>query len=984
MTTVSKSFFSYTLFLLIPLFALLTMGGHLAGNLLTDRLEQEAKDSAALVRHLVEAATEASFNQMLRSVAENNLEFLTSLHRQHLAGSLTLEEAKRLALETLATQTVGRGGYLFSFNSQGVIQGHPDKALVNTVVNRGLLERLQQLNPLEPGEYQGYLLQESRKQQPLALFKAIFAPWDWNIAIICSANDQHLLVPLAALTAAIGEQQFVGGLRPFILEQSGLFHPDSPTLQSPAPDGDSSPQHALAAALRTQQNGMLAWPLLLPDQTTEDYVFVFQQLDDSALIVGVRGPRAEMYQPLSTFRLRFLFALLLLFLAALTATYLFCERQNRPLHRFSQDIAQVDDNTADLSINTNHQELLPIAVAFNRLLNALRLQRGRMEAAQAEAEHISHQLRQEIIGRKETMQKLMAEIGTRKSAEQYLLLFKGIFDNAIEGIYITDPEARILTVNHSFTQITGYQPAEVIGQHPNMLGSGQQSDDFYQRMWRNLRKNGSWSGEIWNQKKDGSICPHWLSISVIKNDQQQTTHYFAFFHDISELKRKEKQISIMAYSDALTRLPNRAALERRLEKSIARAARDKLTLAVFFIDLDNFKNVNDSLGHDKGDQVLIEVANRLSQTIRSEDTLSRLGGDEFILLSESIENEHAVYMLANRILAALQQPIELKPNTIYINASIGISVFPDDGQTTQELIKNADMAMYKAKSEGKNKFVMFTREMNDKLLNRIRTENSIRIGLKLKEFSVFYQPKIDLESEQPTSFEALIRWAKDGIVIGPDQFISIAEESGLIDEMSLHVLDEVCIFLGRLQERNLQVLPVSVNMSPRTFNNLRIVETIDAILGLHHIDHHLIEFEITETTAMKDVQHTLATMQRFRQRGIRFSIDDFGTGYSSLSYLSEMPVSTLKIDKRFISADDANSRSIVSTITAMSKQMRLKVVAEGVETLAQLQWLREIGCDEVQGFYFSRPMTEQDTLLYMQAGFDDAEHNPSTAHTSIH
>jgi EAL domain-containing protein (putative c-di-GMP-specific phosphodiesterase class I) len=270
--------------------------------------------------------------------------------------------------------------------------------------------------------------------------------------------------------------------------------------------------------------------------------------------------------------------------------------------------------------------------------------------------------------------------------------------------------------------------------------------------------------------------------------------------------------------------------------------------------------------------------------------------------------------------------------------------------------------------------------MNDKLLNRIRIENAIRTGLKQREFSVFYQPKIDLESEQITSFEALIRWHRNGTVIGPDDFISIAEESGLIDEMSLYVLDEVCIFLGKMP-----ILPISVNMSPRTFNNVQIVETIDSILAAHRIDHQLIEFEITETTAMKDVQHTLAIMQRFRQRGIRFSIDDFGTGYSSLSYLSEMPVSTLKIDKRFISADDSNSRSIVSTITAMSKQMRLKVVAEGVETSNQLQWLRQIGCNEVQGFYYSRPMPDEDALRYLQIFADTPSTDASFPHpVSIH
>ena len=585
---------------------------------------------------------------------------------------------------------------------------------------------------------------------------------------------------------------------------------------------------------------------------------------------------------------------------------------------------------------------------------------------------IQQQFRQEVANRKEMQLKLLAEINTRKSAEIYLQLFKNLFDNAIEGIFITDAKARILTVNQSFCEITGYQPSEVIGQNPRILSSGRHHPEFYQQMRRSLKTRGAWSGEIWNRKKDGTIWPQWLSISQSNNDKNETTHYFAFFHDISELKRKEKQISIMAYSDALTKLPNRAALEMRLAKAISRADRENLNLAIFFIDLDNFKNINDSLGHDKGDQVLIEVAERLSNTIRTEDTLSRLGGDEFILLSENVENESAVYNLGNRLLASLNQPVTLGPSTIYINASIGISLYPHDGRTIQELIKNADMAMYKAKSEGKNKFVMYTHDMNERLQIRIKTEAAIRTGLKQQEFVVYYQPKIDLVSEKATSFEALLRWRRDGTIIGPDDFIPVAEETGLIDEMSLYVLNAVCLFLGGIQRSGLPVLPISVNMSPRTFNNINIVEVIDSILESHKIDHKFIEFEITETTAMHDVRHTLATMQRFRQRGINFSIDDFGTGYSSLSCLNEMPVSTLKIDKRFINTNEVNNRSIVSIITAMSQQMQLKVIAEGVETLQQAQWLKSIGCNEVQGFYFCRPMPEQDTIRYLHA----RNHNP--------
>lgn len=484
-------------------------------------------------------------------------------------------------------------------------------------------------------------------------------------------------------------------------------------------------------------------------------------------------------------------------------------------------------------------------------------------------------------------------------------------------------------------------------------------------MWQSLIEEGSWFGEIINRKKDGSILPEWLSISQIKDSNNQVTNYFAFFHDITELKAKEKQISFMAYRDALTKLPNRAALEGRLSKAIAQAKRSGGSLAILFIDLDNFKNINDTMGHDKGDQVLIQVAKRLTTVIRTSDTLSRLGGDEFILLSESIENENSVYNLAGRILNSLKEPFYIGFSELFINASIGIATYPNDGKTTNDLIKNADMAMYRAKHEGKNKFVLFTREMHENFLTHVRIENSIRTGLQKREFVVFYQPKVSIPNQAPTSFEALVRWNKNGLIIGPGKFIPIAEESGLIDKMGMYVLEEVCTFLKRLHARDIRVLPVSVNMAPRTFNNPDIVETIDQLLESYNIEHKLIEFEITETTAMNDIHHTLKIMNRFRSRGISFSIDDFGTGYSSLSYLTEMPVSTLKIDRSFISAEDSNSKSIVSTITAMSKQLGLKVVAEGVETNEQMSWLNSLGCNEAQGFLFATPMSEEETLDYL-------------------
>lgn len=959
MTTRNKIFFTYTIFLLLPLLLVLGTGGYLNASKQAKILEQQAQTQAdTMARHAL-TASKTALEQGLRNLVDNNQRLFTALDEKYRSGSLSQGEAQWLALDGLIAQRLSHQGRLFCIDNQGLILAHTNKALANTHLDAELLSRLR-LNPA------GTIITVQHGTQPATLYtKVEFLPWNWTIvASFPLAELAQLLSPqhLAQSVMQIPEHQ---DAQPFLLDATGSFWPPMP-----APFGNLD-QRQLALHIR-QLGSQPQDPGTTFEKNSHhraEQRFFVHQIPELNLIAGIIVPTAQLNQPFTRLYRNGLLILLPATLLALGLIYLLAQRLGAPYTHLAMalntSLRQPSPALPAPSLYPSTAECEQIVDAIAQMLTALHNKQQQLVEEQETNTAIQQRLHQEISTRREAENKLRAENSTRRSAETYLQLFKNIFDSAIEGIYITDPTGRILATNQAFTRITGYQASEMNGQHPMQLASNAQIQASFQTMWAGLSQSGSWAGEIWNRKKDGSICPLWLSVSVIRNDRQEITNYFAFFHDISELKRKEKQISILAYSDALTKLPNRAALEHRLTKAIARATRERRSLAVFFIDLDNFKNINDSLGHDKGDQVLVEVAERLSATIRSEDTLCRLGGDEFILLSESVDDDNAVYNLGSRILAALKQPVHLRPNTIYINASIGIALFPDDGRTTQELIKNADMAMYKAKSEGKNKFVMFTREMNDKLLHRIRIENSIRTGLKQHEFFMFYQPKIDISDERTTSLEALIRWQRDGTIITPDQFIPIAEDSGLIDEMSLYVLDEVCIFLTRMQEQQLQCLPISVNMSPRTFNNKNIVETIDTILGDHRVDHRLIEFEITETTAMKDVQHTLETMRRFRQRGIRFSIDDFGTGYSSLSYLSEMPVSTLKIDKRFINTADANSRSIVSTITAMSKQMQLNVVAEGVETIEQLQWLKEIGCDEVQGYYFSRPMPEADTLNYL-------------------
>ena len=964
MTLRSAAFLRFTLSLLLPLFALFAGTGYMLLGDLKDRLNQEMKDAVATLGGSISAAIGQDAINTLRLVAEKNLEILEGLYQQQLSGALTQDESRWLAASILTAQKIGEKGYLFAFDSQGIIQVHPDRRMLQTSIAEDVLSPQQRFQADGLLRYQWHE-PGAALSQPMILYKTLFKPWEWTIAATIGTAQIARMIPAETIIKQLNRpgQQYA-----FLLDEAGSFH-FSPEALKTMPDEQQSALRSQKESLQTLKSGRMtfSWQKQGSEADEKDLLF-FQERPESHDIAGIVIAKNTLYAPYKALKLNIIVFLAATLIAALLLSLLASHFIAQPIKQLAQHAAPEHPSLDPLPLASSPEELTQLTAAFNRLLGNLRTQAHLLAAEKEESQMAQHQFQQELISRKEMQQRLLAEINTRKSAENYLQLFKNLFDYAIEGVFITDPEARILTVNHSFSVITGYQPAEVIGQNPRILSSGKHGPEFYQQMWRSLKNKGAWSGEIWNRKKDGTIWPQWLSISRINNESGKITHYFAFFHDITELKRKEKQISIMAYSDALTKLPNRAALELRLAKALSRADRKDLTLAIFFIDLDNFKNINDSLGHDIGDQVLIEVAARLAQTIRTEDTLSRLGGDEFILLSENIENENAIYNLANRLLASLRRPIPIGPSPIYINASIGISIYPNDGRTIQELIKNADMAMYKAKGEGRNKFVMYTPEMNEKLQIRVRTENAIRSGLKQNDFVVYYQPKIELASERTTSFEALLRWRHNGTIIGPDDFIPIAEETGLIDEMSLYVLDAVCLFLRGLQHNRLPVLPVSVNMSPRTFNNPKIVDLIDNILKSHKINHELIEFEITESTAMQDVQHTLATMQRFRQQGTSFSIDDFGTGYSSLSYLNEMPVSTLKIDKRFINFQDVNNRSIVSIITAMSKQMQLKVVAEGVETAQQTQWLRAIGCNEVQGFYFCHPMPEAATVDYLQSG----------------
>lgn len=906
----------------------------------------------------------------LRTTAANTLASLRAIDLQAKTGALSQDEARWLARTFISSAPSPPNTYSFAYDERQIIRAHPIEEMLGSTLDQRLVDMHGQ-----HAQKSVYTFTDRHDEAdsgiPVAMlgYSTVFSPWQWHLVTAIPLDNATAFISLQDIRSMIEQSPLYQDYQVVVFFKDGTIWTADPDASADNP-ATMEEYSALTKTLWARKNGLHTYKWIDAQNSTPlTRNIAYREIHALNLIVAVSAEHMPSALTFIVNQNGLPAAVLLTLLTIGLIGFLASRLLSRPIVQLSRELATCAAETHPSSIpGWSPREIQRAGHHFNTVVEQLLHTQQQLNEEQRTSETVYEQLRSEIVTRKETHQKLLAEISTRKSAENYLQLFKNIFDHAIEGIIITDNQARILTVNQSFTDITGYLPDEVIGKNPSILSSGQQSENFYRKMWQSLEEKGSWFGEIVNRKKDGTICPEWLSISQLKDSNNRITHYFAFFHDITELKEKEKQISFMAYRDALTLLPNRAALEARLAKAISKAKREGSVLAVLFIDLDNFKNINDTLGHDKGDEVLIQVAERINQTIRNEDTLSRLGGDEFILLSESIENESGIFHLASRILACLKEPFTIGFSELFINASIGIATYPNDGKNTNELIKNADMAMYRAKNEGKNKFVLFTQEMHENFLTHVRIENSIRTGLLKREFIIYYQPKIEISTQKVTSFEALIRWNKNGLIIGPDKFIPVAEESGLIDKMSLYVLEEVCTFLNKLQAKHLRILPVSVNMAPRTFNNLEIVETIDDILDKHNIDHKYIEFEITETTAMQDIQHTLSTMHRFRQRGINFSIDDFGTGYSSLSYLSEMPVSTLKIDKRFVNAEDNHSRSIVSTITAMSRQMQLKVVAEGVETAEQLEWLRTLGCNEAQGYYFARPMPEQETVPF----FDQA------------
>ena len=563
----------------------------------------------------------------------------------------------------------------------------------------------------------------------------------------------------------------------------------------------------------------------------------------------------------------------------------------------------------------------------------------------------------------ESNRSLEQRIDELHRSQAKLKLYATVFTSAAEGMVITDARARILVANPAFTTITGYALEEIRSRPPSLLSSGRHAPTFYHDMWKSLERRGKWQGEIWNRRRNGDVYPEWLSITAVRDGKGEITHYIGVFSDTTERKRDEARIQHLSLHDSLTNLPNRLLMQERLNDAITQSQRLDCHTAVLFLNLDRFRNINDTLGSELGDALLQQVAHRSQSLLRDTDTVSRLGGDEFVFILPDINQPQDIASIARKLLNSIGRPYLLGEHDITITASIGIALSGTDGATAAELLRNADAAMSRAKEDGRNNFRFYSADMNTSTLGDLLLENQLRGAIEHNELELFYQPKIDALTNRMQGAEALLRWRHpEQGMIPPDRFIRLAEESGLIVPIGEWVLRTACRQIHDWREAGLPVVPVAVNLSAQQFLQSDLPVLVSDYLAAACLEPWLIELELTESMLMRNVDRTVDMLARLREMGVGLSIDDFGTGYSSLSYLKQFDVNALKIDRSFVSdihRADADGKIAIAVI-GLAHALGLAVVAEGVETDEQRVFLLEHGCDIFQGYFFSRPIPAPD------------------------
>lgn len=556
----------------------------------------------------------------------------------------------------------------------------------------------------------------------------------------------------------------------------------------------------------------------------------------------------------------------------------------------------------------------------------------------------------------------------RQNTEQ-LRLAGIVLDNTADGVIITNARGHILSINAAYIKISGFSAAESIGFKPNILMSEKQTNGFYRGIIKSLKTTGFWRGELWNRRKSGELYPEWLTINTVYDDTGKVINYVAVFSDISAINQSQSELERMSHYDPVTALPNRSLFHERLQHSLDLSLSYNQSLAVVVLDLDGFKTVNDSLGHSLGDLLLQQAAARFLSCVRAEDTVSRLGGDEFALILNNLTHPTDAIIIAKKLLTSLQEPFDLKGTSTLLTASIGISIAPHDSETPEQLLRQADTAMYGAKEGGRNDYRFYQPEMTLRAQERLNSERFLRRAVLHREFEVWYQPKINLQNHTIEGAEALIRW-RDPIqgLVSPAEFIPLAETTGLIIQIGEQVIDAVCRDIRRWTDLDIRHGVIAINVATLQIDRSDFVETIRSALDEYDLSASVLEVEVTESLMMASPEHSREVLSTLQSLGITTAIDDFGTGYSSLAYLKLLPINSLKIDRTFISdlPHDPRDVAITKTIVELGHALGFKIIAEGVETEEQNRFLREIGCDQGQGYLYGRPMPAADFEIWLE------------------
>lgn len=693
---------------------------------------------------------------------------------------------------------------------------------------------------------------------------------------------------------------------------------------------------------------------IVNDYDDKQVVAAWRYLPEMHLGMVVKMDVDEAFIPIYEQRKILLFALFVLAVFASLAAYYFGRRLIVPLKSFAltaDDIAGGDLNKRVAASGSD--EIGALGRAFNRMAEKLQTQYFTLED---EIARRTHQLRV-------SNQQLQAEISERKHAEERLRVAAVTFETH-EAILITDASANIIRVNQAFQDITGYSAEEVLGKNPRILSSGRHDKAFYAALWQHLLATGTWTGEIWDSRKSGEIYPKWMTITAVINEAGETTEYVAIFSDITARKKAEEEVRNLAFYDALTKLPNRRLLLDHFRTALSLSARSHHYGAVLFLDMDRFKTLNDTLGHNYGDLLLIEVASRIQSCVREVDMVARLGGDEFVVLIEELgssaeEVSQKVALIAEKIRTALAGPYSLGGYEYHSTPSIGVCLYRGTEESVDNLLKFADMAMYQAKDSGRNAVRFFDPRMQQAVEMRASLEVDLRVALSSQQLHLYYQIQVDNE-RRPFGAEALLRWIHPvrGL-ISPAQFIPVAEESSLILEVGQWVLESACRQLAVWsQHEHTRDLVLAINVSARQFRLHDFVEQVAAVLRAHQVNPSRLKLELTESVILSNVADMVAKMHALKAIGVRLSMDDFGTGYSSLSYLKQLPLDQLKIDQSFVRdiSSDPSDAVMVQAIIGMARDFRLHVIAEGVETEVQLAFLKQHGCMAYQGYLFSKPV----------------------------